>query len=74
MLGLGAAWLGVNSTDSVASHQDIALTTPLITVRLGKGLHGDKVPSPTFFFNVNYGYGLIHKEHGVFVGISFGHD
>lgn len=71
-LGLGVAWLGVNDTNSTSPYQDIALTIPIATIRLGKPSHSDKVPYPTFFFNVNYGYGLIHKEHGVFVGISFG--
>ena len=71
-LGLGVAWLGVNGTDYTSPYQDIALTTPILTIRLGKPPHSDKVPSPTYFFNINYGYGLIHKEHGVFVGISIG--
>lgn len=71
-LGLGVAWLGVNGTNSASPYQDIALTMPIATIRLGKPPHSDKVPSPTYFFNVNYGYGLIHKEHGLFIGISFG--
>lgn len=71
-LGLGVASLGANSTDSTSSYQDIALTTPLVSILISRPPHSDKVPSPTFFFNVNYGYGLIHEEHGLFVGISFG--
>lgn len=72
--GLGVAWLGVNGTDFTSPYQDIALTTPIVSIRLGKPMHSDKVPSPTYFFNINYGYGLIHKEHGLFVGISFGNE
>lgn len=71
-LGLGVAWMGVNGTDFTSPHQDIALTIPMLTIRLGKPFHSDKAPSPIYFFNVNYGYGLIYKEHGIFAGISFG--
>ena len=71
-LGLGVSSMLVNGTDSTPSYQDIAITAPVINLRLGKLPHSDKVPSPTFFFNINYGYGLIHKEHGIFMGISFG--
>ena len=71
-IGLGVSSMLVNSTNSTPLHQDIAITAPVINLRLGKLSYGDKVPSPTFFFNINYGYGLIHKEHGIFMGISFG--
>ena len=71
-LGLGVSSMLVNGTDSTPSYQDIAITAPVINLRLGKLSHSDRVPSPTFFLNINYGYGLIHREHGIFMGISFG--
>lgn len=71
-LGLGVAWLGVNSTDSAPSYQDIAVIVPLVGIRIGKLSSDDKVRSPTVYFNINYGYGLIHQRHDLFMGISFG--
>ena len=71
-LGLGVAWLGVNSSDSTSAYQDVAITMPLANIRIGRLSHGDEVRSPVVYFNVNYGYGLIHKKHGIFMGISFG--
>lgn len=71
-LGLGVSWLGVNSTDSTPAYQDIAVTMPLANIRLGRLSPSDKVSSPVVYFNINYGYGLIHKRHDIFMGISFG--
>ena len=71
-LGLGVAWLGVNSTDSSPAYQDIAVTIPIANIRIGRLSSTDKVEAPTAYFNINYGYGLIHKRHGLFMGISFG--
>lgn len=71
-LGLGVAWLGVNSTDSTPAYQDVAITVPLASIRIGRLSSDDKVRTPTAYFNINYGYGLIHKRHEIFVGISLG--
>ncbi len=71
-IGLGVAWLGVNSSDSAPAYQDVAVITPLANIRIGRLSHDDKVRSPTAYFNINYGYGLIHKRHELFMGISFG--
>ena len=71
-LGLGISWLGVNSTDSTPAYQDIAVTTPLANIRVDRLSPSDEVRSPVIYFNVNYGYGLIHKRHEIFMGISFG--
>lgn len=70
-LGLGMAWLGVNSTDTTSSYQDIAIITPLVSIRMG-GLSSNDKESPNAYFNINYGYGLIHKRHELFMGISLG--
>lgn len=71
-LGLGIGWLGVNSTETLQSYQDIAIITPLASIRMGKLSSNDEVRSPIAYFNINYGYGLIHKRHELFMGISFG--